>query len=71
MHKKDTSWGNVADWYDDLLESSQETYQSEVILPNLMRLVKPATGLTVLDLACGQGYFSRAFAAVGEYSDNL
>lgn len=65
MHKKDTSWGNVADWYHDLLESSSDTYQSEVILPNLMRLVKPAPGLAVLDLACGQGYFSRAFAAGG------
>jgi ubiquinone/menaquinone biosynthesis C-methylase UbiE len=60
-----TSWGKVADWYSDLLETSSGTFQREVILPNLMRLVAPAKGEAILDLACGQGFFSRELARAG------
>ncbi len=59
--KPKTSWGGVAGWYDKLLTSSGDTYQSKVILPNLMRLVEPRANETILDIACGQGMFSRAF----------
>ncbi len=61
--KIDTSWGPVSEWYSDYLESG-DSYQSAVILPNLLRLLgkKP---LRILDIACGQGYFARAFAAQG------
>ncbi len=59
--KPKTSWGGVAGWYDKLLTSSGDTYQSKVILPNLMRLVEPHANETILDIACGQGMFSRAF----------
>lgn len=60
-----TSWGKVADWYSDLLEASGDTFQREVVLPNLMRLVMPAKGEPILDLACGQGFFSRELARAG------
>jgi ubiquinone/menaquinone biosynthesis C-methylase UbiE len=60
----DTSWGGVADWYDDLLKSA-DTYQSEVVLPNIIRLINPHKGQQILDLACGQGYFSLHFAKEG------
>ncbi len=63
--KKQTSWGGVAEWYDNLLENSEDSYQKNVILPNLIRLVEPKSGMTILDLACGQGYFSFAFANAG------
>ncbi len=56
-----TSCGNVAEWYDDLLEKSPDSFQSKVILPNLLRIVDPKPGQKILDVACGQGYFSRAF----------
>ena len=62
---KDTSWGNVAKWYDDLLESDADSYQEKVILPNLIRLVDPKKGMTILDLACGQGFFSRTLNEKG------
>src|SRR3954463_10352795 len=74
--KNKTSWGGVAGWYDEMLESKDGTYQKEVVLPNLMRILGVTTapggqtkealkGKTILDLACGQGFFSRAFAEVG------
>lgn len=61
MAKKDTSWERVAGWYDRLLEG-EGTYQKELILPNLLRLMDIQKSETVLDLACGPGFFSREFA---------
>ena len=66
--KKDnqkTSWGKVADWYSDLLEKEEGTYQKELILPNLLRLLEIKKGEMILDLACGQGFFSREFLKAG------
>lgn len=60
-----TSWSGVADWYDDMLEQNPDSFQKNVLMPNLIRIVDPKKGMTILDLACGQGYFSRAFAANG------
>jgi ubiquinone/menaquinone biosynthesis C-methylase UbiE len=66
-----TSWGNVAGWYDEMLEGQdgreldgarRETYQSALILPNLIRVLSPQRGETILDIACGQGFFSREIA---------
>lgn len=59
--KNKTSWDNVAFWYNDLLKK-ENTYQNEVILPNLLRLMEIKNSESVLDLACGQGFFTREFA---------
>lgn len=58
--KKGTSWGGVAHWYDTLL-ASDDTYQTRVILPNILRAMAIKKGERVLDLGCGQGFFTRAF----------
>ena len=66
MKKNDkTSWGKVAGWYSDLLEKDEGTYQKDLILPNLFRLMEIKRGEVVLDLACGQGFFSREFLKAG------
>jgi len=57
---KDTSWDRVGDWYAEHLKGD-DTYHAKVILPNLLRVVEAQKGDRVLDLACGEGYFSRAF----------
>lgn len=62
---KKTSWGAVAGWYEGMIEGGDDTYQKMVLLPNLIRIVNPKPGMTILDVACGQGYFSRAFAQSG------
>lgn len=62
--KKETSWGGVSGWYDKLVESD-DSYQTKVIRPNLIRFVGDIKKKTVLDLACGQGYFSRALSQEG------
>ena len=62
--KKKTSWGGVAKWYDTLL-SQEGTFQKDVILPGLLRLMELKRGERVLDIACGTGFFSREFARGG------
>jgi ubiquinone/menaquinone biosynthesis C-methylase UbiE len=65
MKKKDTSWGEVAEWYGSYLENNEDSYQRKVILPNLLRLLDLKKGTHLLDIACGQGFFSREFAKTG------
>ena len=57
--KKETSWNTVTTWYDTLLETDTDTYQAKVLTPNITRLMQIKKGDRVLDVACGQGYFSR------------
>ncbi|MBI4281536.1 class I SAM-dependent methyltransferase [Candidatus Uhrbacteria bacterium] len=64
MANQQTSWGGVADWYDGLIEG-EGTYQKDVILPNIVRLLNPKKGETILDVGCGQGFFAREFAKMG------
>lgn len=59
-----TSWEKSAEWYDDLLRK-EDTYQNKVIAPQLDRLMNLKKGETVLDLACGQGFFSERFLKSG------
>src|SRR3989338_5477848 len=62
---KTTSWGKVADWYDDYLENTKDTYQEQVIAPNILRIVSPKQGNSILDVACGQGFFTRKLGDSG------
>jgi len=64
-NKKSTSWGKVAGWYNQLLEEGEDTYQEKVIRPNLLRILGLIKGEEILDVGCGQGYFSRILAQEG------
>lgn len=57
MKKNDTSWEVVAEWYDEHLDQ-KDTYHSKVIFPHLSRMLQLTGTETVLDLACGQGFFT-------------
>lgn len=57
--KAKNSWGGVASWYDSYLENDNDSYQEKVITPNLLRVLNIKKNMRVLDLACGQGFFSR------------
>jgi ubiquinone/menaquinone biosynthesis C-methylase UbiE len=62
--KPQESWGGVANWYDTHLEDG-DTYHTQVILPNLLRVLALKKSERVLDLACGQGFFARSFSDAG------
>lgn len=61
---KETSWGAVSGWYDETV-GNPTSYQSSLILPNLIRVLNPLKGEKILDVACGQGIFSREIAKKG------
>lgn len=61
-----TSWNAVASWYDTLFDDPQ-SYQRQVILPNLLRLLDIKKGMRMIDIACGQGFFTNAFAQNGAH----
>ena len=65
--KKETSWGHVANWYHEHVSESGDTYHEKVIKPNLLRILGDVKGKRVLDVACGQGFFSRALNAAGAH----
>jgi SAM-dependent methyltransferase len=65
MTNQSTSWSGAAEWYGNYLETTPDSYQRQVILPNLLRLLAIKPGMKILDLACGQGFFSRELAKAG------
>jgi len=54
-----TDWGEVAEWYDQLVGESGSEYHREVVLPGVLRLLAPEPGQRVIDIACGQGVLCR------------
>jgi len=63
-NKKDTSWKKVAGWYDKTVKDD-DSYQKNVIYPNLSRWFQDLRGRKVIDVGCGQGFFSRLLAEKG------
>ncbi len=59
-----TGWGKVAEWYHETVED-RASYQRDLILPNLLRLLDIKQGQKILDLGCGEGLFTRRFARSG------
>lgn len=53
-----TGWEHVSGWYSEYLKQPG-TLQSEVIFPGALRLLNPKDGGRYLDLACGEGSFTR------------
>lgn len=64
---KDTSWDGVAKWYDNHLEKTGDTYHEKVVHPNFLRMLGDIKGKHIVDLACGQGLFSRMLADKGAH----
>ncbi|MBX4191938.1 class I SAM-dependent methyltransferase [Candidatus Parcubacteria bacterium] len=62
---QDTSWNAASEWYSTYLETTPDSYQKQVILPNLLRILESKKGMRILDVACGQGFFTREFAKSG------
>lgn len=60
-----TDWGDVADWYDQLVGEAGSEFHRHVVLPGTLRLLAAKPGEQVLDVACGQGVLCRLLAKGG------
>jgi len=58
-------WDQAARWYDSLVGDQGSTYQKSVVMPGAFRLMDLKKGDRVLDLASGQGVFSRYLSQKG------
>ncbi len=63
--KKQTSWDSVAGEYGAGFISNDGSYHSTLLLPNLLRVVEPKKGKKILEVGCGDGFFSSEFANAG------
>ena len=62
---QETSWGHVANWYHEHISENDDTYHEKIIKPGILRVLGETKGKNILDVACGQGFFSRALHATG------
>jgi ubiquinone/menaquinone biosynthesis C-methylase UbiE len=69
--RQSTAWDKAARWYDALVGDHGSGYQKDIIMPGATKLMKLKKGNRVLDLACGQGVFSRYLLAKGMQVDGL
>lgn len=60
--KRDTSWNEVSKWYDALVGEKGSDYHENVIIPNTLKLLAPSQQEKIIDIACGQGVFTRRLA---------
>ena len=59
-----TSWGKHAGWYSGVVEE-KGSYQKDVILPGVLKMLGLKNSAAVLDIACGEGFFTREFYKAG------
>ena len=69
--KELTLWDQASRWYDSLVGSPGTDFQKDIIMPGVLRLLDVAKKDRVLDLACGQGVFSRYLSQKGVNVEGL
>jgi ubiquinone/menaquinone biosynthesis C-methylase UbiE len=71
VKKELTLWDQASRWYDSLVGSQGTDFQKDIIMPGVFRLLEIGKKDRVLDLACGQGVFSRFMAKKGIQVEGL
>ncbi len=64
---KQTSWQNVAPWYEKLVGEDGHYYHQHVVLPGVLRLLDLQPEDSLADIGCGQGVLSRAIPKISKY----
>lgn len=64
-HDSQQAWNTAAEAWDVFVEQGGDYYRTELHGPALLAACQPVKDLRVLDLGCGQGYFTRLLARQG------
>lgn len=54
-----TSWQHVSKWYKKLVSKEGHYYHQHLIIPGIKKLLNIKSGVSLLDLACGEGILGR------------
>lgn len=65
---RSTSWERVGSWYSESVAAKGHYYHQHVIVPETLRLLGLTAGDSLLDLGCGQGFFSTKIPAGVAYT---
>jgi len=65
LKRKTSNWDKVAEDYDSLVGDSGDFNHKTYINPVVLEILGNVKNKNVLDLACGQGYFSKILADKG------
>lgn len=60
-----SAYDGIADWYDAYVSGAR--LEDDPFYPTVARLMGPVEGLTICDLACGQGRVSRELSSLGAH----
>ena len=69
--KELTLWDQASRWYDSLVGGQGTDFQKDIIMPGVFRLLDIKKKDHILDLACGQGVFSRYLSQKGVRVEGL
>jgi SAM-dependent methyltransferase len=59
MEKRETSWGNVAKWYGEIVGEKGHFFHQTLVIPGVLRMLDIKDNDRLLDVACGQGVLAR------------
>ncbi|MFC5451200.1 class I SAM-dependent methyltransferase [Paenibacillus aestuarii] len=58
-------WDGIAEFWDDYMGEHSNRFHREIVRPQTEQLLSIVEGQTILDIACGNGNFSRRLADLG------
>lgn len=59
------NWEDLVEWWDNKQGDEGDLWHKTLIDPTVLRILGNVSGKDVLDLGCGNGYFSRKLARMG------
>lgn len=62
-----TSWNQVAPWYNKIVGQTGHYYHEHVVIPGVLRLLNLKNSDTLVDFACGQGILARLVPEIKKY----
>jgi len=66
-HPNNTSWNQVAPWYNKIVGQTGHYYHEHIVIPGVLRLLNLKSSDSLVDFACGQGVLARHIPLIKKY----